>query len=260
MAGDSMATNFVLIDLENTQPENLDRLVGKQFKVYVFMGEHQKKVSTDILLALKNLGENWDCIQMAGNGPNALDFHIAYYLGKLAKENPDGHFFIVSRDKGFDPLVRHIAAEAQGAIKVRRIKDLDALPMLRPAPAKTPKPKPKPTPTPTPTPDDLEAKLDAVVRNFAARGSSLPRSSKTLANTINVIFKKKLPKWEILALVNELKARQIIHAEGKRLEYALPRATPDGNGKPAEIQGKPAEKERTHEYRGEQLLFGDHAL
>jgi hypothetical protein len=47
---------------------------------------------------------------MQGSGKNALDFHIAYYLGKYAETDPRGVFRIVSKDKGFDPLVEHMRA------------------------------------------------------------------------------------------------------------------------------------------------------
>ena len=39
---------------------------------------------------------------------SALDFHIAYYLGKLSAAHPDAYFHIVSKDKGFDPLIKHL--------------------------------------------------------------------------------------------------------------------------------------------------------
>ena len=37
-----------------------------------------------------------------------MDFHIAFYIGRLSKEEPGSEFHIVSKDKGFDPLVQHL--------------------------------------------------------------------------------------------------------------------------------------------------------
>ncbi len=46
-------------------------------------------------------------MKTAGQGPNALDFHIAFYLGReLAAAAPE--CVILSRDTGFDPLMRHL--------------------------------------------------------------------------------------------------------------------------------------------------------
>jgi hypothetical protein len=47
---------------------------------------------------------------MNGSGKNALDFHIAYYVGKYAEIDPKGTFRIISKDKGFDPLIEHLRA------------------------------------------------------------------------------------------------------------------------------------------------------
>lgn len=34
-----------------------------------------------------------------------IDFHIAFYLGALSREDPDGCFSIISKDSGADPTV-----------------------------------------------------------------------------------------------------------------------------------------------------------
>jgi hypothetical protein len=48
---------------------------------------------------------------MDGNGTNALDFHIAYYIGRLAAKCPDAYFHIISKDTGFDPLIKHLKGQ-----------------------------------------------------------------------------------------------------------------------------------------------------
>src|SRR6185369_15922217 len=47
-------------------------------------------------------------VQISSHGPSALDFHIAYYIGRLAAAHPDAYFHIISKDKGFDPLINHL--------------------------------------------------------------------------------------------------------------------------------------------------------
>jgi hypothetical protein len=49
------------------------------------------------------------------------DFHIAYYLGWLSRKKREAQFYIVSKDKGFDPLVSHLRANG---ITVSRIDSL----------------------------------------------------------------------------------------------------------------------------------------
>lgn len=192
--------SFVLIDYENVQPRNLELLAGKDFKVFVFVGENQSKLSFDLAAAMQNMGEDAHYIKIAGNGPNALDFHIAFYLGKFASENPKARFHIISRDKGFDPLVRHMKAKG---ISVQREKDVSEIPALR-VPA---------------TKSDSE-KLSAVIKNLKARGQSKPRKISTLSNTINSIFTEKLPEAELESLIRELEKRGYISLKDGRVTYS----------------------------------------
>lgn len=121
-------TNYVLIDFENVQPRNLELLQKHPFEVYVFVGENQTKIPYDLAEAMQAMGEKARHIKISGNGPNALDFHIAFYIGQLAAEDPEGYFHIISKDQGFDPLIRHLRNQK---IKALREKDLAEIPLLR---------------------------------------------------------------------------------------------------------------------------------
>ena len=103
-----MRTNIVLIDSENVKPESIEKLKLQHFQVFVFVGANQKRIDFSVAAAVQSLGSNGSYVQIVGNGPNSLDFHIAYYIGRLAATYPDAYFHIISRDKGFDPLVKHL--------------------------------------------------------------------------------------------------------------------------------------------------------
>jgi len=103
-----MRTNIVLIDSENVKPESIEKLKLEHFRVIVFVGANQKRIDFSAAAAVQSLGSNGSYVQVVGNGPNALDFHIAYYIGRLAVAYPDAYFHIISRDKGFDPLIKHL--------------------------------------------------------------------------------------------------------------------------------------------------------
>lgn len=87
-----MKTNYVLIDFENVQPKNLDLLHTHDFRVLVFVGEHQKNIPLQLAEALQKLGEKGSYIRIKGNGRNALDFHIAFTLGQLSEKDPTAFF------------------------------------------------------------------------------------------------------------------------------------------------------------------------
>ena len=102
-----MITNYILIDLENVQPNNLEILKDHPFKIFVFVGENQNKISFELASMMQNFGDDANYIKIVGNGKNALDFHLAYYLGILSEKEPTGYFHIISKDTGFDPLITH---------------------------------------------------------------------------------------------------------------------------------------------------------
>lgn len=197
-----MATNYVLIDFENVQPRNLELLAKHPFKVFVFVGANQTKVSFDLADSMQLLGNNAQYIKISGNGQNALDFHIAYYIGELAAKDPDAYFHIISKDKGFDPLIKHLSDRN---IRVQREKDLAEIPLLR-----------------VPNTSSSDEKIAAIVKNLGGRGQSRPRKVKTLENTINSLFTKKLGKAELASIVKELQKRKLIIVNKGNVSYKLP--------------------------------------
>lgn len=197
-----MATNYVLIDFENVQPKNLELLTKHPFKVFVFVGASQTKVPFDLADSMQLLGNDAQYIKISGNGRDALDFHIAYYVGELAGKDPGAQFHIISKDKGFDPLIEHLKSRK---IQVKREKDIAEIPVLR---------------VPITTSDD--EKISAIVKNLGGRGQSRPRKVRTLENTINTLFTKKLDSSELASIVKELQKRKLIVVNQGNVSYKLP--------------------------------------
>ena len=196
-----MATDYVLIDYENVQPKDLSLLAGHPFKVMVFVGANQARVPFELARALQAMGENAEYVQISGSGRNALDFHIAFHLGELASRDPESYFHIISKDSGFDPLVRHLK---ERGIKVRRSRDLAEMPIIGITAPKTP-----------------DERVEAIIKNLASRGHSRPRRRKTLANAINAQFMMKLDESEVDALVAALEERRAVSIEAGRVSYHL---------------------------------------
>ena len=197
-----LATSYVLIDFENVQPKNLEILADHPFKVFVFVGANQTKVPIELAEAMQVLGNNAHYLRISGNGRNALDFHIAYYIGKLAAGDPNANFHVISKDKGFDPLIKHLKGQK---IRVQRERDLAEIQELR-IPAST----------------SSDEQIAAVVKNLAARGHSRPRKVKTLQNTIKNLFTKQLDEQQLSSLVKELQKRKLIVVNQGNVSYKLP--------------------------------------
>jgi diadenosine tetraphosphate (Ap4A) HIT family hydrolase len=197
-----LATNYVLIDFENVHPKNLELLTKHPFKVFVFVGASQTKVPFDLADSMQLLGNSAKYIKISGNGQNALDFHIAYYVGELAGKDPDAHFHIISKDKGFDPLIAHLKSRK---VRIQREKDLAEIPVLR-----------------VPNTSSSDEKVAAIVKNLGGRGQSRPRKVRTLENTINSLFTKKLDQSELAAIIKELQKRKLIVVNQGNVSYKLP--------------------------------------
>ena len=120
----------------------------------------------------------------------------------MAAKDPGAQFHIISRDKGFDPLIRHLSSRK---IRVQREKDLAEIPLLRVS---------------STTSDD--EKVAAIVKNLGGRGQSRPRKVRTLENTINTLFTKKLDKDELASLVKEMQRRKLIVVNKGNVSYKLP--------------------------------------
>ena len=197
-----MPSNYVLIDFENVHPKNLELLAEHPLKVYVFVGEYQAKIPFDLADSMQLLGKDARYIRITGTGQNALDFHIAYYVGLLAANEPDASIYIISKDKGFDPLIRHLNSKK---VHIQRRKDLGEISFLQLS--KT---------------TSVDEQIAAIVKNLGGRGQSRPRKVKTLQNAINSLFTKKLNPAELKALVKELQKRKLIVVDQSNVSYKLP--------------------------------------
>src|SRR5688500_4223626 len=120
-----MYTNYVLIDYENVQVKSLALLKGEHFQVQVFLGPKNMKLHRELVFAMQEFGDRGRYIVLEAGGSNALDFHIAYYLGVLAKDDSAGIFHVISKDTGFDPLLQHLSGKG---IACARSVSIEAMP------------------------------------------------------------------------------------------------------------------------------------
>lgn len=197
-----MKTNYVLIDYENVQPEAMAVLAQEHFKVIVFVGANQAKVTFEVASALQQMGDRAEYVKITGNGSNALDFHIAFYIGVLAGIEPDAYFHIVSKDTGFDPLIQHLKAKK---ILACRSKDVTDIPIVKAANSKSP-----------------ADRVAVVIADLKRRGASRPRAVKTLSSTISGIFQKQISDQDIASLIATLQKQGIVTVNGTKVSYSLP--------------------------------------
>ena len=139
-----MNLTYILIDFENVQPEAEEwRLIrGAHYRIRLFHGPHQNKMEMESAKALLPLGRQLEFVQSDRNGKNALDFHIAFELGRLVeggvadKARGKSRFVIVSKDGDFDVLIDHVVKLGHDATRVPSVRDaVLAIPASASAPA-----------------------------------------------------------------------------------------------------------------------------
>ena len=197
-----MRTNYVLIDYENVQPKNLSLLHAEHFRVKVFLGASLSKLPVELATAMQSLGDRAEYVRISGNGPNALDFHVAYYIGRLAALDPEPFFHIISKDTGFDPLIAHLKEKG---IYCKRSATLDAIPVLR---ALTEAPR--------------DEQVDGVIEKLRGMPKSRPQKDKTLRTMISAWFGKKLDDAALDRIVSELTKRKVVTIDQGKVRYSLP--------------------------------------
>src|SRR6185436_16011747 len=102
-------------------------LRGGDFKILVFVGALQTKLPRAMVLQLQSLGDLAAYVEIEGSGRNALDFHLAYYLGRLVAENPGSGFHIITKDTGFDLLIKHLKTEKVSCQRHSSLNDIPGL-------------------------------------------------------------------------------------------------------------------------------------
>jgi PIN domain len=230
-----LKTHYVLIDYENVHVQSLALLKGEQFRVRVFLGKSNTKIHSELAIAMQKLGDRAEYIMLEASGSNALDFHIAYYLGVFASVDATSHFHIISKDKGFDPLIAHLNRRAMHAARAVSIETMSCfasaadlrLPQELPAsPAKKSKLAPvarsKAKSPAGKTVPALEAQIKAVIENLNNRKSARPAKMVTLLNTIHAKIGNERPLAEAEAVRDELVSRRYVLVNGMKLTYQLP--------------------------------------
>jgi PIN domain len=118
------SATILFIDYENVTQVRLSSLQQPNLKIFIFVGCAQVKIPFELVREAHQLGASVEWIGVEGTGPNALDFHIVFYLGQISLRSPTSNYVILSRDRGFDPLIQHLT---KLGISCRRIEHLDLL-------------------------------------------------------------------------------------------------------------------------------------
>jgi hypothetical protein len=247
-------TNYVLIDFENVQVKSLALLKGDNFYVRVFLGPANLKLPVDLVLAMQGMGTRAMYITLETPGKNALDFHIAYYLGIMTKDDPAGFFHVISKDGGFDPLIHHLKGKKILAARSAAIEEMPCFTdplsplsrqtvpifqgaIVQPEPPRLMTKSTRPVDVATviastltppkeiktaPVTSSLDDLVKAALGDLIKRKASRPRTVRTLLSTIHATCGKELSDSKVHLLYEVLVKRGYVKLEGTRVTYNLP--------------------------------------
>ena len=192
-----MTQKLLLVDFENVQQVDLARL-DDSFQIIIFVGAAQKSIPIELVTNAQKLGSRIEWQRVDANGSNALDFFIACQLGRVLERSPQLQCIVLSKDKGFDPLLRHLNKTGLQCTRLNSLLELD--------------------PRAAAQPEEPNYKRVIEVLGKSEK-KSRPRKRKTLSQHISSIFQKKLPQAEVDRLIDILFANKMISETNDTITY-----------------------------------------
>lgn len=116
--------NYVFVDYENVPDVDLSMIGEKTVYLTLLLGVRQTKLGTDLVEKLMAYAASVQLVRLESAKKNALDFTLAYYLGRAMQADPNAYFHVISKDTGFDPLIEHLQKRQ---LRVKRHPDCKTL-------------------------------------------------------------------------------------------------------------------------------------
>jgi hypothetical protein len=190
-------TNYIFIDYENVQETDLDRIANKPVKVRLVLGERHESLPLQLVKLIQKHPDQVRLVETMLTGKNALDFVLAYEIGVESEKDPNGYFHVLSRDKGFDALIKHLKNKD---VRAARHTAVSEIPVLM----------------------NLAERVKLLASHFKVNQASRPKIRTTLESRIQVIFGKTLSREEVEATIRALVAEKTIALSEKgEVDYRM---------------------------------------
>ena len=248
-----MELTYILVDFENVQPHDLGLLQGEQYRVKVFHGPHQTKLDIGIVRALQPLGASVEYVQRDKAGKNALDFLMAFCIGRLVEEHQTRampardrvRFVVISKDGGFESLLGHVRSLGFAANQAATIREGLAVEgpsdehQSPPPPAKGPvaaaKVEPKKAAPKVKAAKPAKATkaasgketdpvaLEKVIAHLRDHAKGRPTKRDALERHVATILGGKVAPDSVCSLVADLERAGVVDISDKQVTYKLPK-------------------------------------
>ena len=191
---------LLLIDYENVQQVNISEIDRESYNVKIFVGASQNKIPFDLVAAAQAFGENIEWIKLDAHGKNALDFHIAYFLGKYSQTHPNQKFIVLSKDTGFDPLIRFLNKNGVACSRINSLLELH-------------EDKKKDIPK--------DSGVEKAIKNLKKiNANKRPRTRKTLTKHVKSLLNTDVNS-DVQNVIDSLFMMGAVYEEGARVKYKI---------------------------------------
>lgn len=209
---------ILFVDYENRK---LDlRQIPAEVLVHFYLGAAEKSVPVELFRSSRELGDRFVHVDIEGQGKNALDFHIAFYLGEILSSEPTANCIILSGDQGFDPLVKHLRGRG---FSVKRAETIaEAFGTSKPKAEKPKAEKPKAAPAVAAVKTEAASPYPQIVKWLKEmQPRTRPKKRKGLIAHMKSHFEKTIPEATLIALIDQLVAEKKINEVDGKLGYRL---------------------------------------
>ncbi len=195
-----MMNKVLLIDYENVLQVDISEIDKESYNVKIIVGASQNKIPFDLVTAAQAFGSNIEWVKIDASGKNALDFHIAYFLGKYSQTHPNQKFIVLSKDTGFDPLMRFLNKNGVSCSRINSLLELDR---------NIKKVKPK------------DSEIERVTTNLKKIDSNKrPRTRVSLTKHVKTVLNTDIDS-EVQNAIDSLFMLGIVYEEGARVKYKV---------------------------------------
>jgi hypothetical protein len=191
----------ILVDFENIQKLDFEHIDTTDTDILIFVGRSQSKIPFQLVEKAQTFGERLRWLKIAGDGKNNLDFHLAFELGRLCEQyNNDVELIILSKDSGYDSLIKYINELRGHASRIANAAELaDSTKQL---------------PTSNFT-GNIVANLMKI------NNQKRPRTRITLKKHIESLLRDKVSSSEIDLIIEEMFVRGLLTLTNNRLKYNI---------------------------------------
>ena len=201
------SVNHVFVDFENVHEIDHAIIGSKAVSFTLLLGSRQTKLDVSLVEKLLEHATSVQLVRLTAGGNNALDFTLAYYIGRAVASDPTGYFHIVSKDTGYDPLIEHLRSKH---IRAHRHDSFATLTFAGAAKLPTPAspaavPRVKSQGKPKAQPAILDEQAAQVLEHLRKPSATRPRNEKKLLSFLIAYLGHKITETEALTLIQNLR-------------------------------------------------------